>query len=439
MPRFPVAHKIAAGYALVSLFCLAGVIYALAALSSQTRLNQELVRVDFALMGLVRDLRGNLLAQERLERQLLILRDAQLRELLEVRHQEFAELHRRLETIAAGRENDLPDGLTALAEASDQVRRLVDARRWEDAARFSQETLSPRRSGLLDQLEQFLARREDALDQQLKSLLAQSRRAYRLTLTLTFCGIGLAALVGGWGSYRIHQAVRRLTKATQDIAAGSFDAPLALDTPDEFGQLARDFHWMGQKLKELDQLKLDANPLTHLPGNLAIEREMEKRLAEKRPFAAMYVDLDHFKAFNDRYGYQEGSDVLARVGEQVRQALREQGNPEDLAGHIGGDDYIILTSPERAEAIARALIRDFDTLAPTFYSEEDRLRGYIVGKDRFDVERQFPLLTMSVAIVTSASLKHPSPAAIGRECAKIKEHLKRLPGSNFLLDRREHR
>jgi len=333
----------------------------------------------------------------------------------------------------------LPDGLTALAEASDQVRRLVDARRWEDAARFSQETLSPRRSGLLDQLEQFLARREDALDQQLKSLLAQSRRAYRLTLTLTFCGIGLAALVGAWGSYRIHQAVRRLTRATQDMAAGSFDAPPALDTPDEFGQLARDFHWMGQKLKELDQLKLDANPLTHLPGNLAIEREMEKRIAHGRPFAAIYADLDNFKAFNDRYGYQAGSDVLARVGELVRQAVLAQGNPEDLVGHIGGDDYIVLSTPERAEAIAGALLGTFDAAVPGFYSEEDRERGYFISKDRFDVERSFPLLSMSVAVVTSTSLKNPSPAAIGRECAKIKDHLKKLAGSNYLIDRREQR
>lgn len=439
MLRFPVAHKIAAGYALVSLFCLAGVIYALAALSSQTRLNQDLVRVDFALMGLVRDLRDNLLAQERLERQLLVLRDAQLKELLEARQEEFGALHRRLEAFSSLGDEPLKADFKALGEASAQAQRLFEAARWEDAAQFSRTSLSPLRSRLLDQLEQFLRDREAALDQQLNSLLAQSRRAYRLTLTLTFCGIGLAALVGAWGSYRIHQAVRRLTRATQEIAAGSFDAPLALDTPDEFGQLARDFHWMGQKLKELDQLRLDANPLTHLPGNLAIEREMEKRIAEGLPFAAIYADLDNFKAFNDRYGYQEGSAVLARVGDLVRQAVRDQGNAEDLTGHIGGDDYIVLSTPERAEAIAATLIQAFDAVVPHFYSEEDRERGYFVSKDRFDVERNFPLLSMSVAVVTSTSLKNPSPEAIGRECAKIKDHLKKLPGSNYLVDRREQR
>ncbi|MDO3379209.1 GGDEF domain-containing protein [Geoalkalibacter halelectricus] len=439
MLRFPIAHKIAAGYVLVSLLCLAGVAYALAALSQQTRLNEELVRVDFALMEAARDLRANLLSQERLERQILILRDPQLADLLAGREKEYWELETRFFALASARDQSLALALRETAATIRQGRQLRDEERWDEAAEFAPAVLSPQRYRLMGQLEQFLQRREQALDQQLQSLLTQSRRAFRLTLALTFCGISLAVVVGTWGSYRIHQAVRRLTGATKDIAAGSFDVPPALDTADEFGQLARDFHEMGQKLKELDRLRLDANPLTHLPGNLAIEREIEKRIQNNLPFAAMYVDLDHFKAFNDRYGFQAGSDVLARVGELVQQAVENHGSEQDLAGHIGGDDYIILTLPERAEAIAQALITDFDRDIPQFYTDEDRQRGYFVSTDRFDVERRFPLLTMSVAIVTSASLKNPTPEAIGRECAKIKEHLKKLPGSNILLDRREQR
>ncbi|KIH77038.1 diguanylate cyclase (GGDEF) domain-containing protein [Geoalkalibacter ferrihydriticus] len=439
MLRFPIAHKIAAGYVLVSLLCLAGVVYALMALSSQTRLNQELVQVDFALIEATRELRANLLAQERLERQILILRDPQLSALLAGREQEYMKIRQKFESLASTRDQHLARALADSTEAIRQARRLLDEERWEEAAELSQTILSPQRYRLVGQLEQFVQRREQALDQQLQSLLAQSRRAFRLTLTLTFCGITLAMLVGTWGSYRIHQAVRRLTGATKEMAAGSFDAPPALDTNDEFGQLARDFHEMGQKLKELDQLRLDANPLTHLPGNLAIEREIEKRVTHKQPFAALYVDLDHFKAFNDRYGYQTGSGVLARVGELVQQAVQRHGTDQDLAGHIGGDDYIILTLPERAEAIAEELIRSFDLEVPEFYTEDDRQRGFFLSTDRFDVERRFPLLTMSVAVVTSTSLKNPTPEAIGRECAKIKDHLKKVPGSNFLIDRRDQR
>lgn len=439
MLRLPVAQKIAAGYVLVSLFCLAGVIYALAALSHQTRLNQELVRVDFALLGLVRDLRANLLAQERVERQLLILRDARLQELLVNRLEEFSQIHRQLISLLPGDDTDLIIFIREVSLTAHQTKNLLDSAQWEDAATLSQSVLSPQRNRLIGQLEQFLQRREQVLDQQLHSLLEQSRRAYRWTLAMAFGGVLLAALVGSWGIFRIHQAVRRLTRATQDIAAGSFDAPVALHSQDEFGQLARDFHDMGQKLKELDQLRLDANPLTHLPGNLALEREMEKRIVHGIPFATIYVDLDHFKAYNDRYGYKAGSDVLARVGELARQAIGQYGSEQDMVGHIGGDDYIILSRPELAEDIARELIRTFDQDVPTFYSEEDRSQGFFLGKDRFDVERRFALLTMSIAVVNSNNLKNPTPAAIGRECAQIKDHLKKNPGSNYLIDRRELR
>lgn len=439
MMRLSVAQKIAAGYVLVSLFCLAGVVYALAALNHQTRLNQELVRVDFALLGLVRDLRANLLAQERVERQLLILRDARLQELLVSRLEEFSQIHRQLISILPGDDNDLIILIREVSLTAHQTKNLLDSAQWEDAGTLSQSVLSPQRNRLIGQLEHFLQRREQALDQQLHTLLEQSRRAYRWTLAMAFGGVLLAALVGSWGIIRIHQVVRRLTRATQDIAAGSFDAPPALHSQDEFGQLARDFHDMGQKIKELNQLRLDANPLTHLPGNLALEREMEKRIALGTPFATIYVDLDHFKAYNDRYGYKAGSDVLARVGELARQAIAQYGSEQDMVGHIGGDDYIILSRPERAEDIARELIRTFDQDVPNFYSEEDRALGFFLGKDRFDVERRFALLTMSIAVVNSNNLKNPTPAAIGRECAQIKDHLKKNPGSNYLVDRRELR
>ncbi len=438
--RLGVAKKIAAGYLLVTLFCLAAVVYALTALSNQTRLNQDLVTIDFTVMSLVRDLRGNLLAQERLERQTLILRDEELVALLGERQQEFHQLHERLEGVESGAPvESLAATMRDFEKPAVQGLDLLEGDRWEEATVFSEAVLSPLRNRLVGQLEHFIHRREQTLDQQLKTLLAQSRRAFSLTLMLAFVGTSLAGAVAAWGIYRIHQSVTRLTRATKEIAAGSFDFPIALDRPDEFGQLARDFQEMGQKLKELDRLRLDANPLTHLPGNLSIERELEKRIAAGTPFATMYVDLDHFKAYNDRYGYQAGSDVIAAVGTLIQQAVKEHGNPQDMVGHIGGDDYVVLSTPDRAETLAGHMVATFDRSVPQYYSEEDRAAGFFVSQDRFGVERRFPLLTVSIAVVTSDSLKNPSALAIGRECAKIKDHLKKLAGSNYLIDRREQR
>jgi GGDEF domain-containing protein len=196
---------------------------------------------------------------------------------------------------------------------------------------------------------------------------------------------------------------------------------------------------MEHKLNELQRLNLDANPLTRLPGNLAIDRELENRIASDRPFAHIYIDLDYFKAYNDRYGYLSGSEIIARVGSMIKDVAVRLGNAEDLIGHIGGDDYVVLSTPDRAEAISAALIREFDAMVPGFYSEQDRVAGFFKGQDRYGVERQFPLLSMSIAIVCSDNLRNPSAEAIGRECAKMKEYLKKLPGSNYLLDRREKR
>jgi diguanylate cyclase (GGDEF)-like protein len=203
--------------------------------------------------------------------------------------------------------------------------------------------------------------------------------------------------------------------------------------------LAREFADMGQKLRDLQNLHLDANPLTRLPGNLTIERELNGRIAEGRPFAHIYIDLDYFKAYNDRYGYHSGSNIIARVGVLIQEVVKVLGNEGDLIGHIGGDDYVILSTPEKAQAIAADLLQRFDAIVPEFYTEEDRQAGFFMEKDRYGVERRFPLLSMSIAIVCTDNLRNPTAEAIGRECAKMKEHLKKLPGSNFLLDRREKR
>jgi len=440
MRHLTIAQKIAAGYLLVSLFCLSAVVYALAALSHQTRLNQDLVRVDFATMSVLRDMRSNLLAQERLERQTLILRDNELTELLAERQADFHQLYMQFKEVDEHLSAEaLFTSLSEFDKSEDQGLQLLLNNQWQEAGEFSEDILSPLRNKLVGQLEQFLQEREQAMDQQLNTLLETSRRAYSLTLSLAFAGTALAAMVALWVIFRINQAVGRLTRATREIASGSFDHPIDLHSSDEFGQLARDFQNMGGKLKELEQLRLDANPLTHLPGNLTIERELEERIATGTPFATLYVDLDHFKVYNDRYGYQAGSAAIAAVGDLVLRAVRNHGNGQDMVGHIGGDDYIVLSTPEHAEEIAREIVASFDRLAPSFYSAEDREAGHTIGLDRYGVKRQFPLMTVSIAVLTSNSLKDPSPVAIGRECAKIKEHLKKEPGSNYLIDRREQR
>ncbi len=274
------------------------------------------------------------------------------------------------------------------------------------------------------------------IDSGLESLANASERSFQITFLLLLIGLFLATPVAVSVVLSIHYSLRHLTRATQQVAGGNYDVELNLQTEDEFGQLAKEFQQMSRMLKEYEVSNLDANPLTHLPGNLVIQRRVEELLENGTPFAHAFVDLDHFKAYNDRYGYQNGSDIIAEVGEIMEKIVADNGNEDDFVGHIGGDDYIFLTSPDKVELLSEKVIEEFEAMIPGKYSEEDRQAGFFVCQDRFGVERQFPLMTVSIAIICSDTSNYDSAIAISHECAKMKEHLKRLPGNNYLIDRR---
>jgi len=435
---FTVTRKVAFGYLVIVFFSLAAIGYALTNLYDHTKRTESIVGSQFEIFTVLRDLRQNLLSQEKLEKQLLILHEEELFLLLELRVGDFQELSSKANRalLANYREliaSDLKDYSVSVV----QLLEIFEAKDWTQAAEMSDQLTSPVRGRLLNALTKIRVQHQEAVDHDLRQLSQQSNKAYRLTLLISMIGILLSAPVALTVITSIRRSVTALQKVTKEIAAGSFESKLDIRGSDEFGLLALDFASMGRKLRELDQLRLDANPLTSLPGNLAIDRELERRIQQQLPFAHLYIDLDNFKAYGDRYGYKSGSDVIAHVGDLLKKAVKEAGSKEDLVGHIGGDDYVILTDPERAEAISKILIDEFDQMVPGLYSEADREKGCFVGKDRYGVEREFPLLTISIAITHSDNFEQPSLVAISRESANMKQHLKNLDGSNYLVDRRK--
>lgn len=434
--RFTVTRKIIAGYLVFAFFGTVALAYALHSLHAQTRRAEQLVKRDIRALELARDLRQNLLAQERLEQQFLLLKDAALLEMLGQRQEEFASVWAALVAAAPANLTSFePLAIDCEAGGTQQLRLLTE-RDFEAAKRFASTSLVPCRSGLADELEAFAAGKTTVIETTLRDLPAESDRSFRIALLLAYLGLLCSTPVAIVVIFGIYRSLGELTRATKQVAAGSFDYRIDISSRDEFGELAREFILMGRKLDELGKLHLDANPLTHLPGNLAIDRELDRRIRQGQPFAHMYIDLDHFKAYGDRYGYQAGSSVLTEVADLIRRAVARWGDSTDLVGHIGGDDYIVLTVPERVEAMARALIEAFDRKVPDFYSQEDRQAGHFVASDRFGVERKFALLSMSIAIILSDNLEFSSQQAFSRECAKMKEYLKTLPGSNYLINRR---
>jgi diguanylate cyclase (GGDEF)-like protein len=168
------------------------------------------------------------------------------------------------------------------------------------------------------------------------------------------------------------------------------------------------------------------SPLTGLPGNVRIEDEIQARVDLRQPFAVLYLDLDNFKAYSDRYGFVRGDDALRATGHLIRDTAKAVAGAGTFVGHIGGDDFVVICET----------IRRFDTLAPTLYDEADRARGGIDAEDRQGHVRHFPLLSISIGIATTEAREFAHRAEAVSIATELKNFAKREGGSSFAVDRR---
>jgi diguanylate cyclase (GGDEF)-like protein len=180
----------------------------------------------------------------------------------------------------------------------------------------------------------------------------------------------------------------------------------------------------------------EANPLTGLPGNLAIEREVLRRLDSHAPFVFLYIDADNFKAFNDHYGYQRGDEAIRIMARLIGDVLVEHGNRNDFLGHVGGDDFVVVTTPDRFEAIGAALIARFDREIEALYRPEDRKRGHIKVFNRRGEEEEFPVMSVTVAAIPSNRYRITHLAQLNDLASELKQYGKSRPGSVVVSDRR---
>ncbi len=189
-----------------------------------------------------------------------------------------------------------------------------------------------------------------------------------------------------------------------------------------------------QVLKRADR-DVSVHPTTRLPGTNLIARDMQARLDAGEPFAVCYADLDHFKEFNDRYGYVFGDGVIRLLSKILRDVVRGLA-PGGFVGHIGGDDFIFNIPLEHLEATCDAIVQLFDELIPYQYTEEDRRAGYFLGKDRRGNIHRIPLMALSIGVVTNQSQSFEHAGQINELAAEMKSYAKSLPGSKYVVDRR---
>jgi diguanylate cyclase (GGDEF)-like protein len=182
--------------------------------------------------------------------------------------------------------------------------------------------------------------------------------------------------------------------------------------------------------------ELDANPLTRLPGNNSIIKEIQKRIDSREKFALAYIDLDNFKAYNDKYGFSRGDEILRMTARIITNSIRELNRADVFIGHIGGDDYVFIVPPKIADEVCDKIIKYFDLIIPTFYDEDDRVRGYIDSNNRKGGKERFPLMTISIAVVTNEKRKIKHLGEASAIAADLKKHAKSMAGSKFVKDMR---
>jgi len=183
--------------------------------------------------------------------------------------------------------------------------------------------------------------------------------------------------------------------------------------------------------------ELDANPLTKLPGNTSIIHRIQDLIDRQEPFALAYVDLDHFKSFNDKYGFSRGDEVLMMSARVIVNIIRGFPGKLSFVGHVGGDDFVFILPADVMETACQRIVESFDGIVPHFYDQEDRDRGFILSTDRKGHMQQFPMMTISIAVLfnTDGRLRHFGEAS--QIAMNLKKKAKAQPGSCYVLDRRQ--
>ncbi|HBT20571.1 MAG TPA: diguanylate cyclase [Peptococcaceae bacterium] len=187
-----------------------------------------------------------------------------------------------------------------------------------------------------------------------------------------------------------------------------------------------------------EEIAKGANPLTGLPGNIAIEQKLSQISRQEGSCSMVYIDLDNFKSYNDKYGFNMGDKVILFTSRLLKHILKKYGSSGDFLGHIGGDDFIMLVDSEKVDLVCTKIIKIFDRLIPYFYNEEDRARKKIKGTNRNGEESWFPVISISIAVIECGKKGCAKDLnEISQRAMQLKSYAKSLKGSVYVRDRRK--
>ena len=179
------------------------------------------------------------------------------------------------------------------------------------------------------------------------------------------------------------------------------------------------------------------SPLTGLPGNVQIQAEMKKRLLNREKFAILYFDLDNFKAYNDVYGFSNGDEIIKFTSRTITKHIHQIQNSNNFIGHVGGDDFVAIIGRTDYAKVCQNIIEEFDKFAIDYYNDIDIERGYVEVANRRGIIEQFPLTTISIAVLEVDSKVYKTTLEIGEVAGQIKHQAKTILGSTYVINKRK--
>lgn len=436
--RTDIAMKMLLGY--IPLFLLLIFISAMAlySLSSLNNLNESVLKTDIPAREVAGKMVDAVLAQELFLRRYVILKTPEMLDIYQSRNSEFSDLLNKLKALP----HDLNLPVEQIAELHQSYNNLLiqglDFMENPESAKAREFEKSIKKKQ--DQIISLVKEIEEAAltDQNIKTQKTANIGSSAFKFSAVLCAIGLflsiaAALIV---TRNIAGAIKKLQVATEKISEGEFDYEPDIQNKDELGDLKNAFITMAKRLKELEELYRDASPLTRLPGGVAVENVLSRKIANYKPLAFCLLDIDNFKSYNDHYGYARGNDLILAVAFFLEEAVAAHGSEDDFIGHIGGDDFVLITTPDRYEKTCRAVLDDFSENVLEFYNQEDRDRGYLIGENRQGDQVTFPMASISIAVVTNQRRIFANHIQVGEIAADLKEYAKSITGSTLVVDKR---
>ena len=436
--KLNIANKLLLGFLPLFILTVLMAAYALASLGRLNGINKSIVQGDIPLLLATDKMISGIYSQELHGDRYMILKSAENKKLYEGERLEFKNQIRIISSLP-GKDQNVIDRLTSLHEEYSSIFRnwFKSIDRPVSDQNVSTKRIGEKQNELIGLIREISGKTSSELTEKTRtaSLIgSMSSRIY-----LVFCifsmliGLGAALTI----TRNISGAIIRLKNATQEISKGKFDYAPDIHNQDELGELSHSFSEMAKRLKRLEEMYLDTSPLTHLPGGIAIENILKKRIDSGNLFAFCLVDLDNFKAYNDNYGYARGNQVLKNTALIIEEAVKKHGTDESFYGHIGGDDFVVISSIDHYEKICGFIVDRFDKTVDKLYDSKDLKNGFIIRKTRKGVEEKFPIMTISIGVVTNQKRQFKHIVQVGEIAAEAKNYAKSKPGSLYYVDRRK--